>query len=272
MSACAGSRADRFAGPAAEAVVPEAVRTLAAGEPIRPVWRNELGGLTFAVGDDRYVKWAPAGSGIELAGEAIRLRWAMRYLPVPEPLATGRDSAGSWLVTRAVAGTNAVDPRWLARPAIAAAALGRGLRRLHDTLPVPDCRFSWRTADRIAAIDRRARRGLLDPGGWHAEHAGRPLPVLLRRLADPPPDDRLVVCHGDACAPNMLLDDAAAVTGYVDLGSLGVADRWADLAVASWSLGWNYGSGQQAAFFDGYGIEPDPARIDYYRLLWDLAE
>lgn len=84
--------------------------------------------------------------------------------------------------------------------------------------------------------------------------------------------DRLVVCHGDACAPNTLLDDAGRVAGYVDLGSLGVADRWADLAVGSWSLDWNYGAGYQPTFFRAYGIEPDPRRIAYYRLLWDLGE
>jgi kanamycin kinase len=258
--------------PTTTVSVPEPVRRLAAGDPIRPVWLNELGGLTFAVGDDRFVKWAPAGSGIELAAEVARLRWAIGYLPVPEPLDEGSDPAGSWLVTRTLPGSNAVDPRWRARPAITAAALGRGLRRLHDTLPVPDCPFSWSAADRIAAIGERARRGLLDPADWHDQHAGRPIPALLRRLADPPPDDRLVVCHGDACAPNTLLDETAAVAGYVDLGSLGVADRWADLAVASWSLDWNYGTGHEPAFFDGYGIEPDPERISYYRLLWDLAE
>jgi kanamycin kinase len=165
-----------------------------------------------------------------------------------------------------------VDPRWLARPAAAAAALGAGLRRLHDALPVAGCPFGWTVGDRVAAVRRRARLGLLDPAEWHSEHAGRPLSLLLGRLAEPPPDDRLVVCHGDACAPNTLLDESAAVAGYVDLGSLGVADRWADLAVASWSLCWNYGAGHEAAFCDGYGIEPDPERIGYYRLLWDLGE
>ena len=269
-----------LAGPPEPAIpVPAAVRTLAAGAPIRPVWRNELGGLTFALGDDRYVKWTPAGSGIDLDREAARLRWAAPFLPVPQPVRrSGRDQAGSWLVTRAIPGTNAVDPRWLARPAVAAAALGAGLRRLHDALPVPDCPFSWSAADRLAEVRRRARLGLLNPAEWHAEHAGQPISQLLRRLADPPAVDRLVVCHGDACAPNTVLDESAAVAGYVDLGSLGVADRWADLAVASWSLVWNYtdgwdgGDGYQAAFFDGYGIEPDPERIGYYRLLWDLGE
>ena len=55
-----------------------------------------------------------------------------------------------------------------------------------------------------------------------------------------PPIDRLVVCHGDACAPNTLIDDDGRCCGHVDLDALGVADRWADLAVATMSLEWNY--------------------------------
>lgn len=255
--------------------VPAVVRELAGGEPIRPVWRNELGGLTFALGPDagdRYVKWTPSNSGIDLGREAARLRWAARYLPVPEPLADGRDDAGSWLLTRAIAGTNAVEPRWLAAPETTAAALGAGLRRLHETLPVPSCPFSWSAEERCTSVRRRAAAGLLDPAEWHAEFAGQPVELLLRRLAEPPPVDELVVCHGDACAPNTLLDESGQVAGFVDLGSLGVADRWADLAVGSWSLDWNYGAGYEPTFFSAYGIEPDSRRISYYRLLWDLGE
>jgi kanamycin kinase len=93
----------------------------------------------------------------------------------------------------------------------------------------------------------------------------------LARLADPPPADRLVVCHGDACAPNTLIHDDGTWSGHVDLGELGVADRWADLAVATWSLDWNYRPGWQATLLEAYGIEADPVSIAYYRLLWDLS-
>ncbi|MDZ8275103.1 phosphotransferase [Microbacterium aquimaris] len=43
--------------------------------------------------------------------------------------------------------------------------------------------------------------------------------------------DRAVVCHGDACCPNTVIDDDGQVTGHVDLGALGITDRWADIAV-----------------------------------------
>jgi kanamycin kinase len=57
----------------------------------------------------------------------------------------------------------------------------------------------------------------------------------------------------------------------VDLGRLGVADRWADLAVATYSLGWNYSGQWEHELLDAYGIEPDRERIEYYRRLWDAT-
>ena len=80
-----------------------------------------------------------------------------------------------------------------------------------------------------------------------------------------PDIELLVVCHGDACAPNTLLDAAGRFLGHVDVGRCGTADRWADLAVASWSLEWNYGQGWDDRFFAAYGVEADADRIDFYR-------
>ena len=83
--------------------------------------------------------------------------------------------------------------------------------------------------------------------------------------------DEVVVCHGDACAPNTLITDDGRCSGHVDLGALGVADRWADLAIATWSTTWNYGPRWQVPLLDAYGIAPDAERTRYYRLLWDLG-
>jgi kanamycin kinase len=82
----------------------------------------------------------------------------------------------------------------------------------------------------------------------------------------------LVVCHGDACAPNTLIGDDGRFHGHVDLGDLGVANRWADLAVATLSLSWNYSGSWEDVLFDAYGADPDPARIDRYRRLWHAGD
>lgn len=246
-----------FSGPPTGVVaVPASVEVIAAGRALRPVWENELGGLTFAVGsspDACFVKWAPAGSAIDLGREAIRLAWAGAFTPVPRVLGQGADDVGSWLITAPVAGESAVSDRWKADPATAVVAIGLGLRALHDALPVARCPFWWSVE---ARLDDARRRGVAAP--------------LIEAVRDAPRVDRLVVCHGDACTPNTLITDDGRWSGHVDFGALGLADRWADLAIATWSSVWNYGPGWERGLLEAYGIAEDADRTRYYRLLWDL--
>lgn len=167
-----------------------------------------------------------------LTREIDRLRWAARYHPVPRVLDNGTD----WMLTEAIDARSAVETDG----ATAARALGAGLRALHDALPTADCPFEW-------SAESRGGRGT-------------------------PPIDLLVVCHGDACVPNTLVDANGSWVAHVDLGRLGRADRWADLAVASMSLGWNFGEGFETAFFDAYGIDRDELRIRFYRDLWNQSD
>ena len=237
----------RMTFPSGPLPVPDVVADIAAGRAVRAVWHNELGGVTFRIGDGaEYVKTGPG----DFAAEAERLDWAGAYIRVPRVLGRGPD----WLHTAGIAGFSAVDPRWADDPGVAARAAGHGLRVLHDRLPVNSCPFDWSVPTRLAGLEPAARLA----------------------LADPPPIDRLVVCHGDACTPNTLIDADGRYCGHVDLDALGVADRWADLAVATMSLDWNYPDAAagdwQGELLEAYGIAADTERIDYYRRLWDAPE
>ena len=218
--------------------VPEIVVCIAAGRPVVAVWVNELGGVTFQVGSGakrEFVKvLRPRWSHTIWSPRRDRLAGRRALCRVPRVLGAG----DGWLHTAGLPGRSAVDPHWVADPRTAARAIGDGLRLLHDRLPVDDCPFG--------------------PPPWVT---GCSLPI-----------DRLVVCHGDACAPNTLIDDDGRRSGHVDLGDLGVADRWADLAVATLSLSWNYPGSWDGELLDAYGVDPDPARIDYYRRLWNAGD
>jgi kanamycin kinase len=230
--------------------------------------------LTFEVqsGAGReFIKWAPTGCDTTLEPEIARLRWAALYMDVPKVLDHGSDDAGTWLVTEGVPGDNAVSTRWKADPKTAVTAIGQGLRALHHTLPARECPFSWTAETRLAEVHRLAARGRLAPAHWPSEHQALDVATAMQIADQPPAIDQLVVCHGDACAPNTLIADNGSWTGHVDFGSLGVADRWADLAIATWSTQWNYGPGWEGCLLDAYGIDPDPRRTAYYRLLWDLG-
>jgi kanamycin kinase len=125
--------------------VPALVRALASGGELDAVWLNELGGLTFRDGD-RYLRWNPLGSGVDLEEERARLVWAAPRHPVPEILDVAGDDRGQVLVTRALHGTNAVTDEWRGRPREAVRAIAEGLRLLHE-LPASECPFVCRWAD-----------------------------------------------------------------------------------------------------------------------------
>ncbi|AQP46756.1 hypothetical protein BW730_03655 [Tessaracoccus aquimaris] len=197
------------------------------------VWRNELGGITARLTapdtKDLFAKWSP----VDLEPEAERMSWLSGRHPAPRVFDYVDDGDQWLLVSGALPGVSAVDPRWTADPDRAAAAIGEGYAVLHSLDP---------SISMFGAVD------------W---------------VGDQPDIDQLVIAHGDACVPNTIIGADGRFVGHVDLGSLGVADRWADLAIASWSLEWDYGPGHERAFWDAYGIEPDPDRIAHYRRLWD---
>lgn len=206
------------------------------------VWRNELGGLTFRVGD-RYLKWNPPSTGIDLERERVRLEWITLRHPAPRVLDHGLDGDAQWLLTEGIPGGPAVGDGWRTRRPEAIRAIATGLRAMHS-VPIDDF-----------------------PADWNEEVWVSKQPASIGRR---PPIDAPVLVHGDACAPNTLLSDMGTWTGHVDLGDLAIGDRWADLAIAALSLDWNYGEGHQQELYDAYGIAPDEERIRYYRALWHL--
>ena len=268
-----------IAGPPVGPVdLPDAIsEAMLPGDVAKPIWRNELGGLTFRLqparvnpcsrefvtaGGTRFAKWSPHRAefnpkyrGNDLEAEAERMRWAGQWVNVPEVIDYRKIGEGEIMVTKGIEGRSAASPFWRARPQEAALALGKGLRAFHDALPVSECPYDWSVAERVE----------------HAGLTGTPEGDELIAAQPPMDDDELVVCHGDACAPNLLISNFGYVTGYLDLGRLGVASRWADLAVAAWSTDWNYGPGYEDLVYQGYGLKPDLEKIAYYRRLWDAT-
>ncbi|MBB5869320.1 kanamycin kinase [Allocatelliglobosispora scoriae] len=181
------------------------------------------------VAETRFVKVLPASLERVLIDEVMRLRWAAEWLSVPELVEHGTDGELSWLMTRALPGVDASVHPW--------------------------CKGD---PERLATVLGAALRGL---------HDG--VPVRECPFALPEADDGdQVVLHGDFCLPNVLLT-GEVVTGFIDVGRLGIGDRWWDLAVGSASITRNCGPGHEEAFFAGYGLSPDRERVQRYREAYD---
>ena len=240
-------------------VPPALVLSLAAGRPVEPVWLNEIGGSTWRLGAGTrvsYLKIGPRNPEFDPLRDAARYRWLSEFVAAPRPLSMGGQGDWAWFETApvpgwmTVAGGGGPAPRFAGRVPETVRALGAALRCFHDAVPLDECPFTWSASERLADV----------------------LPPAAAELGSPPDLDP-VVCHGDACNPNFLLLDDLSVGGYVDLARCGVGDRWADLAPASASVGWNFGDGLQPLLLEGYGvgrdIPMDAAKLDWYWRLWD---
>lgn len=231
------------------------------------VWRLERDGLK------RFVKARKVyPHHYTLADERDRMVWARKRISVPEVLDYGMEGDTEWLLMAPLHGASAAtdemkaDKEWIVR------TLAHGLRAFHERLDPAECPFDFRNDAALAHVRARIEAGIYDDGyEFHeAFEQYSPSEAFARLEAMRPDTEDLVVCHGDYCFPNILLDEGQ-ITGYLDLGELGVADRWCDVAVGAWSTTWNVGPGYEDLFYESYGIEPDPQRIEFYRLLYSLA-
>jgi len=225
--------------------------------------------------------YAKTGSGPvreELCDERDRLLWlATTDLPAPAVLDWADDGETATLTTAAVPGVPLSDlPP--AATGDGVRALGTFLGRLH-AMEHDACPFQRWLAVTVPLARVNVDEGRVEEQDFDQDRAGCTAATLLEELLARRPRAEelelgdLVVCHGDACLPNVLVDtDSLEVTGMVDVGRLGVADRHLDLALAARSvtdttLNPAYGPDAADAMLAAYGLSADPWRLDFYRLL-----
>ena len=225
-----------------------------------------------SAGTIHFLKVARSGHFPTVLAEAERMRWARRFVSVPEVIESGSEGGVDWLGTIALPGTDATRHPWRDDPARLVPALARGLAAFPPAAPAASCPFRFTAATALDHARKRVRDGVAKPSDLHPEYEHLTLAGAIDELELLAPDaEDLVVAHGDYCLPNILLDPGGGITGYVDLGELGVADRWSDIAVGAWSVTWNLGPGWEDVFYDAYGVQPDARRIEFYRILYDLT-
>ncbi|MEU0122099.1 APH(3'') family aminoglycoside O-phosphotransferase [Streptomyces albidoflavus] len=241
-----------------------------------PVAAGESGAEVFRSADGaRYAKCVGPEGAAELAEERDRAAWLRgQGVPGPRVLDWRAGEAGACLVTGAVPGVPA-DQVPAEQLAAAWAGIADAVRRLHE-VPVSACPFGRRLDAMVAVAREVVARDAVNPEFLSDEQRGTPGPELLDRLTRQLALRReqeaadLVVCHGDLCLPNIVLDpETLDVSGFIDLGRLGVADRHADLALllANARETWpdeERARGADAAFAERYGLAPDTGRLRFY--------
>jgi aminoglycoside phosphotransferase len=218
-----------------------------------------------------YLKAAPAGSGVSFRAEVERLNWLKNRLPVPQVVDYRQSEAGEYLLLSEITGLMACDESLKTRPVEVVKLLAAGLRMLHS-LDINGCPLDSRVDIKMEAARQRMQGGLVDETAFDDNRLGRPAPALFEvLLRTRPTTEDLVFTHGDYCLPNVILEPGCRrISGFIDLGLSGVADRYQDLALAARSLEYNLGREWISLLFEEYGLdlkEVDWAKIEFYQLL-----
>jgi aminoglycoside 3'-phosphotransferase-1 len=215
-----------------------------------------------------YLKYGAGKVADDITAELVRLKWLSSFLSVPDMLQFRSTSQEAWLLTSALAGTNAydclmIDPAGRTRTVT---ALAEFLRSLH-LLPVLACPFNSDHEVRMADAQRYLELGQVDESDFNSDHEGWTAEqVWAHMLSLLPLNFNRVVTHGDFSLGNIFLD-GGRVTGCLDVGRVGTADPYQDLAIIWHNLA-EFGDDLQTHLFRAYGIaDPDARRIEFHLCL-----
>ncbi|MBQ8556260.1 MAG: aminoglycoside 3'-phosphotransferase [Clostridia bacterium] len=214
--------------------------------------------------------------------EFYMLSWLQGRLPVPEIIAADHVDGMRYLLMTRMSGKVLCDEAILNDQHRLAELVAEGLRHLWS-VDIAGCPTN-RTLDRkFIEIEEGLRGGWITP-----EQAAQPETYGPKGFRSPAhlfdwlvknrPVEELVLSHGDYCLPNIFASDKG-LTGFIDIGLSGVADKWIDIEKGLWSMWANttgvFG-GKKRGFdrrllFDALGVQPDEDRLRYYSLLDELC-
>jgi aminoglycoside 3'-phosphotransferase I len=220
---------------------------------------------------DYFLKHGNEALADDITDEMTRLCWLAVRLPVPAIKRFVRTPSEAWLLMEAMPGKTAYqmlqasDDNHLAT----VDALAAFLRRLHS-IPVCECPFNSDHSYRLAQARARINAGLVDVDdfdderqGWTAEQVWQALQDQLPFVPDP------VVTHGDFSLDNVLMQ-SGEVVGCIDVGRLGIANRYQDLAII-WNCLGEFDASLQQRFWQQYGIaDVDERKLEFHLLLDEL--
>jgi aminoglycoside phosphotransferase (APT) family kinase protein len=218
-----------------------------AGLPVTPVAVGGYDNTMFRLGDDLSVRFPRASCVPQVAKEHRWLPFLARRLPlpVPEPVAAGRPTAGfpwPWSVYRWIAGEPASTARIADLAAFAADLAGflAALQAIDASEGPPPGAHNFFRGGPLAAWDEQTRELIrLAAGDIDAGAAASVWDTALASTRE----QASVWVHGDLSASNMLVADGT-LHAVIDFGGVCVGDPAYDLVMK-----WEFFAGDSAAAF-----------------------
>jgi len=229
--------------------------------------------------DDKVLKIQ--ADDLQARSEYNIMRWIDGKLPVPEVLGYVVENGISYLLMSKIKGKMSCDDEYMQNPDLLVTILADAIKKLWE-IDITDCPVSWTlenklTEAKIAVAEEKVDVENSEPETYGADGFENP-EQLLNWLINNRPEEELVISHGDFCLPNIFITDNS-FAGYIDLGRMGIADKWQDIALCYRSLKNNfsgmytgkvYNDFDPCCLFEALGIKPDWDKIRYYILLDEL--
>ena len=211
------------------------------------------------------------------------VEWLDGRLPLPSIPVYNVEGGISYTLMSRAEGKMLCEMEYLKHPEIVIDLVAQGIKMMWE-IDISSCPCNAsRLTQRLKAAEHNVRNGLVDientepetfgPGGFNGPEE------LLEWLKNNRPPEDIVLTHGDFCLPNIFAK-GKDITGFIDLGKMGPADRWQDIAIAIRSLDHNfdgrYTDGKRIFDFkpqmllDALDIEFDEEKYRYYILLDEL--
>ena len=257
--------------------IPEGIKSLIKDQDyeIDDVGHSGSTVLTFA---DMVLKIEPHTSGLDEAVENMRL--IGERIPVPKVIRYEVVDEKSYLLMSKMEGKMSCDPYYMERPEELVELLAEGLRMLWSA-DTSGCRQNWSLEGDLEkvreSLDREWEKGrtVIAPSGETLESAE----AVLEWLENNKPEVELALSHGDYCLPNVFFHEGK-VSGFIDLGASGKADKYLDIADCYWSLKHNfngffggkvYEDFDPNMLFEKLGPEIDVKKVQYILFIYHLA-
>lgn len=259
-------------------ILPEKIRSLTAGE----TYRTDETGMSESSVYFFKEKILKVSEHTREAENEYRMMLDLHdRLPVPTVYAYEVSDGRSYLLMSKCEGRMACDEAYMQVPEVQCRMLADGLKKLWS-VDITDCPSDQRLAQKLKQAEYNVLNGLVDLDNVEPDTFGeggfRGPAELLEWLYQHMPKEEPVLSHGDYCLPNVF-GNGGAVSGYIDLGRTGIADKWCDIALCYRSLSHNYSGRYHGRSYPGsddlllfreLGIAPDWDKIRYYILLDEL--
>ncbi|GAA0375678.1 APH(3') family aminoglycoside O-phosphotransferase [Bacillus horti] len=222
----------------------------------------------LADAESAYLKIAKDNNDQEsLRRDVEVLHWLEGKLPVPQVYAYFEDIDNGYLLMSEIKGQHGATQELLENPELLVRCYADGLRDIHS-IAIENCPFNQSVEVKVELANKRVQLGLVDEGDFEEEYKGFSVEKLFTQLKKTrPTTEDIVFTHGDYCLPNLIIQENE-VSGFIDLGRAGLADRYQDIALAVRSLKHNNLGQWVDSFLDCYGLQSiDQEKVKFYILL-----